>query len=201
MMRSSPSWKGMNSMERLTWNKTTGEWGVGDYNVSHLPGPAYNAVKKLVKYEDTGLQPDEVANLVHKGLPAMLDRLMAYEKAGLEPPTATALAKLAEYESSGLTPVGATIMADHEDPKGVVTDEDLSFFECPRCRGEIVNPGDAPTYCCWCGQALDWDRPMSIADAGDCQLSPDELCDEVCGSGCEECPYRTMYEWDHEGLL
>lgn len=55
--------KKSSSAGRLTWKNPDGTWGLKDGEIKNTPRELYGALCKLKDYEETGLMPDEVAEL------------------------------------------------------------------------------------------------------------------------------------------
>lgn len=51
-------------MNRITFTKPNGDWGIEGVDLTQLPPKLYGAVMKLKRYEDSGLSPDEVIDTV-----------------------------------------------------------------------------------------------------------------------------------------
>ena len=52
--------EGNTYMNRITYDTTSGEWGINGINIKDVPGPLYGAMCKLHEYEKTGLDPDDI---------------------------------------------------------------------------------------------------------------------------------------------
>lgn len=48
---------------RLTWKNPDGTWGLKNGDIKNIPRELYGALCKLKDYEETGLMPDEMAEL------------------------------------------------------------------------------------------------------------------------------------------
>lgn len=55
---------GWDKMKRITFTKPNGDWGIEGVDLAQLPPKLYSAVMKLKWYEDGGLSPDQVIDLV-----------------------------------------------------------------------------------------------------------------------------------------
>ncbi len=53
-------------MSRFTFKNPDGSWGLVNGNVSEVPYELYGAMYKLKDYEETGLNPEEVEELIKK---------------------------------------------------------------------------------------------------------------------------------------
>lgn len=51
-------------MNRITFTKPNGDWGIDGIDLAQLPPKLYGAIMKLKRYEDSGLLPDEVIDTV-----------------------------------------------------------------------------------------------------------------------------------------
>ena len=50
-------------MGRLTWKNPDGTWGLNNMDIREVPGELYRAVCKLKDYEETGLTPQQMAEI------------------------------------------------------------------------------------------------------------------------------------------
>ena len=75
-------------MERLTWEKENGEWGLKGYDIKQVPGKLYGAICKLHEYEKSRLEPEEARKVNDFS----------------ESQAALYLAKYQEYARLGVTP-------------------------------------------------------------------------------------------------
>ncbi len=50
-------------MGRLTWKKEDGTWGLINADIKECPREFYGALCKLKDYEETGLEPDKIAEI------------------------------------------------------------------------------------------------------------------------------------------
>lgn len=50
-------------MGRLTFKESDGTWGLNNYDIKKVPRELYGAICKLKDYEETGLSPDQIAEL------------------------------------------------------------------------------------------------------------------------------------------
>lgn len=118
----------------------------------HLWDGVYNkdileeAVERLTQYEDTGLSPEEIRELIEqKQTTAEAIRMTVWD----------------ECRKRNKTPGEIVTLLERAEPKMVHQSEDdkeFSMFECPECGDAVayMNEPDEFKYCISCGQALDW---------------------------------------------
>lgn len=86
-------WDKGNAYVRECFERTPELGGCEDMSTSRCEWceASLEIVRRLAQYEDSGLSPEQVAEFVHKGLPAALDKLAEYESTGLQPGQVMAL--------------------------------------------------------------------------------------------------------------
>lgn len=66
-------------MNRVTYELPDGTFGINGVNLSNQPLPVQNAVKKLLEYEKTGLEPEQIFKM-DRLYREMCEALAMYEK-------------------------------------------------------------------------------------------------------------------------
>ena len=52
-------------MQRLTYKNPNGTWGLSNgYDMKKIPGELYGALWKLREYEETGLNPEQIKEIL-----------------------------------------------------------------------------------------------------------------------------------------
>lgn len=55
-------------MNRITFTKPNGDWGIDGIDLAQLPPKLYGAIMKLKRYEDSGLSPGQVIDTVRDNM-------------------------------------------------------------------------------------------------------------------------------------
>lgn len=114
-------------MNRLTIAKDNGEFNLKNYDIKKVPGELYGAICKLKKYEDTGLEPEQISQMDE----AYLEKCEEINKLKIKE---TAVAAVITGHNNAInTDVG----------------------DCPTCGRGPIRACDC-TYCPQCGQKLRW---------------------------------------------
>jgi hypothetical protein len=53
-------------MNRVTFENSDGTYGINEVRLNNQPLPVQNAFKRLLEYEKTGLEPEQVKNLAEE---------------------------------------------------------------------------------------------------------------------------------------
>ena len=114
-------------MSRLTIAKPNGEFDIKGYDIKKVPGELYGVVYKLKKYEDTGLEPEQIESM---------DELY--------------LEKCEEVNDLKIRDTAmAAVVTGHNN--AINTD----VGDCPNCGRGPIMACDC-RYCPECGQKLSW---------------------------------------------